>query len=66
MRRIADRSINDQRAAMSDLVVERLDALVAFTEEEATRGPEKYCRDIEQRHHTLCCEDIDCIRAHRS
>lgn len=48
----------DERAALPDLVIERLKGLVAFLEAEVARGSEKYRKDIEEGHHRLFREDI--------
>ncbi|TDW36654.1 phosphotransferase family enzyme [Rhizobium azibense] len=55
----------DERAALPDLVIERLKGLVAFMEAEAARGSEKYRKDIEEGHHRLFRDDIGYIRGHR-
>lgn len=54
-----------QHRALPDMLVERLQALVAFMEGEAARGVEKYRRDLEEGHDRIYRRDIAYISEHR-
>lgn len=54
-----------QRPVLPDMIVERLNALVAFMEREAARGVEKYRSDLQDGHDRIYRDDIDYISENR-
>ncbi|SCB19572.1 phosphotransferase enzyme family protein [Rhizobium multihospitium] len=51
-----------ERPSLPDLIVERLEALLAFMEGEAARGIERYRRNLQDGHDRVYREDIAYIR----
>lgn len=47
-----------ERLSLPDVIVERLEALLAFMEREATRGVERYRRNLQDGHDRIYREDI--------
>lgn len=54
-------SVNE-RSSLPDVIVERLEALLAFMEREAARGIERYRRNLQDGHDCIYREDIAYIR----
>ncbi|CAN7190706.1 aminoglycoside phosphotransferase family protein [Rhizobium rhizogenes] len=55
----------EQRPALPNMIVERLNALVGFMESEATRGVEKYRRDLQDGHDRIYRNDIAYVSENR-
>ncbi len=54
-----------RRAALPDMIIERLNALVGFMESEAARGVEKYRRDLQEGHDRIYRNDIGYVSKNR-
>ena len=55
----------EKRQLLGGLVIERLEALVAYMFAEADAGNEAFCSNIEDGHHLLYQADIAYLRTHR-
>jgi hypothetical protein len=55
----------EERPALTDMIVERLNALIGFMESEAARGVKKYRHDLQEGHDRVYRNDIGYISENR-